>query len=176
MKHWHKYSDCWHLCSSHFSLLFEKFLHLDYSPAWGGMNCVQSSETDGNNVWCIEGSPRQGLLLFLNGVSLKQPGIFLNLDNQPNWPNKDKKSLLNRTMTPNKQPRQRRTGLGTALWMSLSGPDLNPIKPLWRAMKLAVHQLSSSSLTELERICREEWQKIPKPQVCRACRVIPMRL
>ena len=40
-------------------------------------------------------------------------------------------------------------------------PDLNPIEHLWRDLKMSVHQWSPSNLTELERICREEWQKIP---------------
>jgi hypothetical protein len=29
-------------------------------------------------------------------------------------------------------------------------------------MKIAVQQPSPSNLTELERICREEWEKLPK--------------
>nr|ACJ02102.1 SPATA5 [Salmo salar] len=45
-------------------------------------------------------------------------------------------------------------------WPSQS-PDLNPIEHLWRDLKMAVQQLSPSSLTELERICREDWEKLP---------------
>ncbi|KAL0148615.1 hypothetical protein M9458_056055 [Cirrhinus mrigala] len=41
-------------------------------------------------------------------------------------------------------------------------PDLNPIEHLWRDLKMAVHQCLPSNLTELERICKEEWQRIPK--------------
>ena len=41
-------------------------------------------------------------------------------------------------------------------------PDLNPNKHLWRDLKIAVQRRSSSNLTELERICREEWEKLPK--------------
>ena len=41
-------------------------------------------------------------------------------------------------------------------------PDLNPIKHLWRALKVAVQQRSPSNPTELERSCREEWEKLPK--------------
>jgi hypothetical protein len=37
-------------------------------------------------------------------------------------------------------------------------PDLNPIKHLWRDLKIARQRLSPSNLTELERICREEWE------------------
>jgi hypothetical protein len=39
---------------------------------------------------------------------------------------------------------------------------LNPIKHLWRDLKIAVQQRSPSNLTELERICREEWEKLLK--------------
>jgi hypothetical protein len=33
--------------------------------------------------------------------------------------------------------------------------DLNPIKHLWRDLKIAVQRHTPSKLTELERICRE---------------------
>ncbi|KAL0163166.1 hypothetical protein M9458_042562, partial [Cirrhinus mrigala] len=46
-------------------------------------------------------------------------------------------------------------------WPSRS-PDLNPIEHLWRDLKMAVHQRLPSNLKELERICKEEWQRIPK--------------
>jgi len=46
-------------------------------------------------------------------------------------------------------------------WPSQS-PDLNPIEHLWRDPKIYVHWWSPSNLTELERICEEEWQKIPQ--------------
>ncbi|KAI4874838.1 hypothetical protein NFI96_025970 [Prochilodus magdalenae] len=49
-------------------------------------------------------------------------------------------------------------------WPSQS-PDLNPIQHLWRDLKMAVHQRSPSNLTELQRICKEEWQKIPKSRL-----------
>jgi transposase len=40
-------------------------------------------------------------------------------------------------------------------------PGLNPIKHLWRDLKIAVKRRSPFNLTELERICRE-WEKLPK--------------
>jgi hypothetical protein len=46
-------------------------------------------------------------------------------------------------------------------WPSQS-PVLNLIEHLWRDLKIAVKQRSPSNLTELERICREEWEKLPK--------------
>ncbi|CAJ0959003.1 unnamed protein product [Ranitomeya imitator] len=49
-------------------------------------------------------------------------------------------------------------------WPSQSS-DLNLIEHLWRDLKMAVHQRSPSNLTELERICKEEWQRIPKSRV-----------
>jgi transposase len=39
---------------------------------------------------------------------------------------------------------------------------LNPIEHLWRYLKIVVHRRSPSNLTELERSCREEWEKLPK--------------
>ena len=60
---------------------------------------------------------------------------------------------------------QGRCGFGTSLnvleWPSQS-PDLNPFEHLWRDLKIAVQWLSPFNLTELERICREEWEKLPK--------------
>ena len=41
-------------------------------------------------------------------------------------------------------------------------PDLNPIKHLWRDLKIAVQRRSPSNLRELERICREELERLPK--------------
>ncbi|KAG2455931.1 TCB1 transposase, partial [Polypterus senegalus] len=46
-------------------------------------------------------------------------------------------------------------------WPSQS-PDLNPIKHLWRDLKMAVHRRFSSNLMELERCCKEEWAKLAK--------------
>ncbi len=58
-------------------------------------------------------------------------------------------------------------------WPSQS-PDLNPIKHL-RDLKMAVHQRLPSNLTELERICKEEWQRIPKSR-CEKLASFPKRL
>ena len=45
--------------------------------------------------------------------------------------------------------------------------ELNPIEHLWRDLKIAVQRCSPSNLTELERICREEWEKLPKYRCAR---------
>jgi hypothetical protein len=69
------------------------------------------------------------------------------------------------------QPRQRRShkSLNVLEWSSES-PDMNPIKHLWRDLKIAVQRCSPSNLTELERICREEREKLKKisqnPVIC----------
>ena len=39
---------------------------------------------------------------------------------------------------------------------------MNPIEHLWRDVKIAVQQRSPSNLTDLARICREKWEKLPK--------------
>lgn len=38
-------------------------------------------------------------------------------------------------------------------------PDLNPIKTLWKDLKIAVYQQYPSSLTRLEQFWQEEWAK-----------------
>uniref|UniRef100_A0AAZ3SEK2 Tc1-like transposase DDE domain-containing protein n=1 Tax=Oncorhynchus tshawytscha TaxID=74940 RepID=A0AAZ3SEK2_ONCTS len=79
-----------------------------------------------------------------------------------------KGSPSNRTTTLTTQPRKHRSGFGTSLngleWHGQS-PDLNPIKHLWRDLKIAVQQRSPSNLTELERICREDWEKLLKYRI-----------
>ncbi len=44
-------------------------------------------------------------------------------------------------------------------------PDLNHIENLWRELKLRVFKRPPRSLNDLERICKEEWTKIP-PEMC----------
>uniref|UniRef100_A0AAZ3SH51 Tc1-like transposase DDE domain-containing protein n=1 Tax=Oncorhynchus tshawytscha TaxID=74940 RepID=A0AAZ3SH51_ONCTS len=53
-------------------------------------------------------------------------------------------------------------------------PSQSPIEHLWRDLKIAVQRCSLSSLTEPQRICREEWEKLPKYR-CQACSVIPKK-
>ena len=49
-------------------------------------------------------------------------------------------------------------------WPSQS-PDLNPIGNLWRELKLRVAKRQPLNLKDLERICKEDWTKIP-PMIC----------
>ena len=53
---------------------------------------------------------------------------------------------------------------------------MNPIKHLSRDMKIAVQRRSPSNLTELERICREEWEKLPKYRCAKLVASYPRRL
>ncbi|CAJ0946119.1 unnamed protein product [Ranitomeya imitator] len=70
-------------------------------------------------------------------------------DNDPNHTDKITKEWLQNNSV---------TILG---WPNQS-PDLYLIEHLWRDLKMAAHQRSPSNLTELERTCKEEWQRIPK--------------
>ena len=54
--------------------------------------------------------------------------------------------------------------------------DLYPIEHLWRDLTIAVQQRSSSNLTELEKICREEWEKLPKYRCAELVASYPSRL
>ncbi len=43
--------------------------------------------------------------------------------------------------------------------------DLNPIENMWRELKVRVVKHQSWNVNDLERICNEEWDKIP-PEMC----------
>ena len=79
-------------------------------------------------------------------------------------------SPSNRTVTLNTQPRQCSSDLGTPLWMSVSGPA--------RALTWTTSKSSGVkwNLTELERNCSEEWQKIPKSRCAKFVMSYPRRL
>ena len=55
-------------------------------------------------------------------------------------------------------------------------PDLNAIENLWKDLKIAVHRRSQSNLTELEKICKEEWEKIPKSRCAKLIQTYTRRL
>ncbi len=56
------------------------------------------------------------------------------------------------------------TAKATKEWLKKK-PDLNPIENLWRELKVRVAKCQPRNLSELERICKEEWDKIP-PEMC----------
>ena len=55
-------------------------------------------------------------------------------------------------------------------------PDLNTIKYQWRELKIAVQRRSPSNLTQLEKIFREEWEKLPKYRCAKLAASYPKRL
>ena len=69
----------------------------------------------------------------------------------------------------------RDTSLNVLEWPSQS-PDLNLTEHLWRDLKIAVQQRSPSNLTDLERICREEWEKLPKYRCAKLAASYPTKL
>ena len=55
-------------------------------------------------------------------------------------------------------------------------PDLNPIEHLWRDLKKLRSDAPPSNLIELERIFREEWEKLPKYRCAKLLASYPRRL
>jgi hypothetical protein len=53
---------------------------------------------------------------------------------------------------------------------------LNQTKYLWTDLKIAVQRCPQSNLTELERVCREEWQELPKYRCAKLVASYPRRL
>jgi hypothetical protein len=53
---------------------------------------------------------------------------------------------------------------------------LDPIENLRRDLKITVQHCSPSNLTELERICRVEWEKLPKYRCAKLVASYPRRL
>ena len=53
---------------------------------------------------------------------------------------------------------------------------MNQIEDLWRDLEIPVLQCSLSNLTELEKICREEWEKLPKYRSAKLVASYPIRL
>ncbi len=51
-------------------------------------------------------------------------------------------------------------------WASQS-PDLHPIENMWRELKVRVAKHQPLNLNDLERICKEEWDKNPSWDVCK---------
>ena len=71
--------------------------------------------------------------------------------------------------------RLRDKSLNVLEWPSQS-PDLNLIKHLCRDLKISVQQHSPFNLTELERICREECETLPKYRCANLVAPHPRRL
>uniref|UniRef100_A0AAZ3QU66 Tc1-like transposase DDE domain-containing protein n=1 Tax=Oncorhynchus tshawytscha TaxID=74940 RepID=A0AAZ3QU66_ONCTS len=55
-------------------------------------------------------------------------------------------------------------------------PDLNQIEHLWRDLKIALQRRSPSTLSELQRICTEEWEKLPKYRCAKLAALYPRTL
>jgi len=88
--------------------------------------------------------------LFQSALDLRLGRRFtFQQDNDPKHTTKIKKEWL------------QNNSVAVLEWTSQS-PDLNPIEHLWGDLKMSVHQRLPSNLTELERIWKEEWERIPK--------------
>ncbi|KAG2465277.1 TCB1 transposase, partial [Polypterus senegalus] len=122
---------------------------------WG---CVASAGT-GNLVkveGCMDSTQYQQILETnvqesVTKLKLRQGWIFQQ-DNDPKHCSKSTKAFMQRNK------------YNVLEWPSQS-PDLNIIENLWCELKRAVHARKPSNLNELERICKEEWSKIPSTTI-----------
>ena len=90
----------------------------------------------------------ENLLHSVQDLRLVQRFTFQQGNDSKHTAKRIQKWLRDKTLNVLERPNQR--------------PDLHPITLLWRAMKIAVHRRSPSNLTEHEKICREEWEKLSK--------------
>ena len=71
---------------------------------------------------------------------------------------------MNQNIRPSNKGVAQKKHIKVLEWPSQS-PDLNPIDNLWRELKFRVTKRQPRNLKDLERICKEEWTKMP-PKIC----------
>ncbi|KAI4894291.1 hypothetical protein NFI96_022477 [Prochilodus magdalenae] len=94
---------------------------------------------------------RDNLLPSARGLKMGRGWVFQH-DNDPKHTAKATKDWL------------KKNHIKVMEWPSQS-PDLNPIENLWRELKVRVAKRQPTNLHDLERICKEEWAKIPPDAV-----------